>query len=56
MTPGKVSFRPIVKTACTDTPHAKKPPKMPSPNTPKLMFRLALSLSIRPLYYVAAPS
>ncbi len=54
--PCKVSFPPIVKIARTDTPQAQKPEKMPNPNTPKLMFRLALSLSIGPLYYVGAPS
>jgi hypothetical protein len=56
MMPGEVSFPPRVKIACADAPHAKRPAKMPNPNTPKLMFRLALSLNIRPLYYVAAPS
>jgi hypothetical protein len=56
MIPGKVSFPPIVKIARTDTPHAQRPARMLNPNTPKLMFRLALSLGIRTLYYVAAPS
>jgi len=55
MTPGKVSFPPIVKIACSDTPQPQRPAKMPNPNAEKLMFRLVLSLSIRPLYYVAAP-